>query len=50
MSLYANCRHCGAPVDEDPDQGWLWVHVGTRSRRCPGAEVTTEAEPDAIPA
>jgi len=41
--LPAVCCHCGGLIDNDPGQGWLLVQCGTRSRRCPGAEVTTEA-------
>lgn len=45
----AGCCHCGGLIEDDPTQGWLWVPVGTRSRRCPGADATTEAEVGLIP-
>lgn len=52
IELYADaasCRHCDASVEHDPDQGWLLVHTGTRSRRCAGADATTEAEIGFVP-
>lgn len=47
IDLYADmppCRHCNASVTIDEHQGGQLVHVGTRSRRCPGADADTAAE------
>jgi|SRR5699024_1087424 len=39
------CAHCGAEIMQVPSQGQQWVHMGTRSRRCAGADSRTEVEP-----
>lgn len=41
---FGYCRHCGAPIVRQLTRPRLIVHAGTRSWRCPGPGVQTEAE------